>query len=206
MQRGLLQFLGGRKKAALGSIELWLISAHDLLQAQWEATQMAAENEAAHGLCLNACILARAARKDGNRIFADGADVMKSMPAEKIGLWMKRYLELCAQENPSCCEGDHEEHKKALEQAPYERLKWQVLKKFGVLPSEERAKKMTDGDYLYCVLQMMLDEEEQLQSMCPACRELAQQARCVCCGEILDEENPNFDEARFEELRNGNVC
>ena len=38
-----------------------------------------------------------------------------------------------------------------MEHAPYERLKWRVLRYAGALPSEKRAQEMTDADYLYCL-------------------------------------------------------
>lgn len=66
----------------------------------------------------------------------------------------------------------------ALSQEDYERLKWRVLRAFGVLPGEARARRMTDRDYLYCAAQMMLDEQEKLDAMCPSCRERAQRRLC----------------------------
>ena len=46
-----------------------------------------------------------------------------------------------------------------MEHAPYERLKWRVLRYAGALPSEKRAQEMTDADYLYCLVHEMLDRE-----------------------------------------------
>ena len=39
-----------------------------------------------------------------------------------------------------------------MEHAPYERLKWRVLRYAGALPSEKRAQEMTDADFetSYC--------------------------------------------------------
>ena len=48
-----------------------------------------------------------------------------------------------------------------MEHAPYERLKWRVLRYAGALPSEKRAQEMTDADYLYCLVHEMLDREEE---------------------------------------------
>ena len=47
-----------------------------------------------------------------------------------------------------------------MEHAPYERLKWRVLRYAGALPSEKRAQEMTDADYLYCLVHEMLDRED----------------------------------------------
>lgn len=200
----LLRFLGGRRHSRVDAVQLHLISAHDLLQAQAEALTMAQPQSAEAGLCLNACILAKAAKKDGKRVFENGEAVLRAMSAERIERWMKQYLEVCERENLSCGE-QYGQVKQALGEAPYERLKWRVLRAFGVLPSEERAKRMTDGDYLYCVMQMMLDEEERLEELCPSCRERLQTPRCGCCGAALEEQNTAFDEKRYEELKRGEV-
>lgn len=205
MTNRLLQFLGGGRSAALGNLELHVISAAALLEARAEAAKLAGEDKEALGLCLNACILAKAARKQGKPVFSGGQDVLNRVSAEDVGRWVRAYLELCAAENPSCCTGEHEELKQALKESGYERLKWRVLRAFGVLPSEERARNMTDGEYLYCVMQLTLDEEEALEGLCPGCREKAMARACPCCGTALPEENPRFDESRFEELRNSGV-
>ena len=205
MNEKLLRFLGGRRSAAVFGAELWLISASDLLQAQKEAAGMAETEPETMGLFLNACILARAARKDGRRIFQDGEDVLRRMSAERIGEWAGKYLALCAEENPACCEEKGEELKALLQEEPYERLKWKVLRAFGVLPSEQRARDMTDGDFLYCVAQMMLDEQEALDRLCPSCRAEAEKERCPVCGAESFEENAGFDEKRFEELKYADI-
>ena len=76
-----------------------------------------------------------------------------------------------------------------------------MLRAFGALPTEARAREMTDGDYIYCVLHMTLDEEERLEQLCPECRAQAEKSTCLCCGAPLAEVNSSFDEDRFEELR-----
>lgn len=94
-----------------------------------------------------------------------------------------------------------------MEHAPYERLKWRVLRYAGALPSEKRVQEMTDGDYLYCLLHEMLDREEALERLCPACRERAEEARCTCCGTLLADTagggNAGFDMARFLRMKEG---
>ena len=202
MEKTLLHFLGGRKKTEVSALELRLIPAAELLQAQREAETLADGDPAALGLCLNACILARAAfRKNGERAFDSGAELMRRVNAERIGLWAERYLALCAEENPPCSAENRKRLAQALKNAPYERLKWKILRSFGVLPSETRAREMTDGDYLYCVLHMTLDEEEKLEQLCLDCRAQAEKSTCLCCGAPLAEVNASFDENRFEELR-----
>jgi uncharacterized membrane protein len=65
----------------------------------------------------------------------------------------------------------------------------------------ELSKEMTDGDLLYCILQMALDGEEELARLCPQCRSDLLQEGCPVCGAVQYGMNPNFDPARFEELK-----
>jgi hypothetical protein len=94
-----------------------------------------------------------------------------------------------------------------LEHAPYERLKWRVLREFHALPTEERVQKMTDRDYLWCLLQMTLDEEEELERLCPTCRMEALEERCPVCGMPAGSgegmQNAAFDEERYLRLKEG---
>ncbi len=94
-----------------------------------------------------------------------------------------------------------------MKHTPEERLRWRVLKQFHVLPGEKRAKQMTQRDYLYCVLQQWLDEEERLDSLCPTCRAQALEKRCTQCGAPLAQtdgmENTAFDMERYQRLKEG---
>lgn len=84
-----------------------------------------------------------------------------------------------------------------------------MLKTFGVLPGEERARRITRREYLYCILQQWLDEEEKLEALCPACRAQAMERRCVCCGAPLSRweaaENTAFDAERYQKLKEGHA-
>lgn len=82
-----------------------------------------------------------------------------------------------------------------------------MLKQFRVLPGEARAKEMTEREYLYCLLQQWLDEEEKLERLCPTCRAQAGEKRCICCGAPLSEssgmENASFDMERYCRMKEG---
>ena len=80
-----------------------------------------------------------------------------------------------------------------------------MLRLFGALPTEERAKKMTNRDYLWCALNLALDREEELGRLCPACRERAEEEPCPVCGAPKEgwSVNAGFDWARYEELKGG---
>lgn len=66
---------------------------------------------------------------------------------------------------------------------------------------------MTDGEYLWCLLHMILDEEEELERLCPSCRVEALEERCPVCGIPKGEEegmkNAAFDEDRYLRLKEG---
>lgn len=76
-----------------------------------------------------------------------------------------------------------------------QRLYWKVMKAFSALPTEERVRKMLSRDFLWCGLQMMIDEEEELARLCPSCRGMAREARCTACGALHSQVdvNENFD-------------
>lgn len=97
--------------------------------------------------------------------------------------------------------------KKSLEHTPSERLRWRVLRAFRALPTEERVGRMRQRDYLWCALNLVLDEEERLAMLCPSCRTEAERERCPACGRetgaLVREENPAFDLERFLELQGG---
>lgn len=74
-----------------------------------------------------------------------------------------------------------------MEHAPYERLKWRVLRYAGALPSEKRA--------------------QEMERLCPECRTRAEETRCSICGAKLGETagggNASFDMARFIRMKGG---
>lgn len=66
---------------------------------------------------------------------------------------------------------------------------------------------MTRRDYLWCVLNLILDDEEAAARLCPECRARAEENRCPVCGALTADcgsgENTAFDAARYEKLRKG---
>lgn len=61
---------------------------------------------------------------------------------------------------------------------------------------------MTDRDYLWCAVNLLLDDEEELARLCPACRAQAEEDRCPVCGADRGDtgQNPAFDLERFRAL------
>ena len=90
---------------------------------------------------------------------------------------------------------------------PQERLRWKVLRAFRALPTEERAKALTGRDLLWCALNLLLDQEEETELLCPACRAEAEKERCPVCGcetgARIWEENTSFDMDWFLRLKRG---
>lgn len=66
---------------------------------------------------------------------------------------------------------------------------------------------MKNRDYLWCVLNLMLDDEEEFSRLCPSCRAEAERENCPVCGAptgaVSGGENASFDWARFEALEQG---
>jgi hypothetical protein len=66
---------------------------------------------------------------------------------------------------------------------------------------------MTDGQWLYMITNMMLDDEEQYDKLCGKCKHDSKQVKCPGCGKSkVDEDvNPNFDDEHFEKLKKMSV-
>ena len=66
---------------------------------------------------------------------------------------------------------------------------------------------MNARDYLWCALNLMLDREELLEQLCPACRQKAEEERCPVCGApagtVSGGHNASFDQDRYERLKKG---
>ena len=84
-----------------------------------------------------------------------------------------------------------------------------MLRTIGALPTEQRVKDKSSRDYLWCALNLLLDQEEEVASLCPACRAEAEKERCPVCGAetggLVQEQNESFDWERFEKLKGGSV-
>lgn len=83
-----------------------------------------------------------------------------------------------------------------------------MLKQFRALPTESRVQNMKERDYLWCLVQMLLDREEELERLCPECRAQSAEACCPSCGRPASAwgesgSNSAFDPERFEKLKGG---
>lgn len=75
-----------------------------------------------------------------------------------------------------------------LEGDAVQRLKWIVLREFGILPGSKQARELKDKDFVICGANMVLDGRLRSRGGC------VEGARNVC-----------FDEKRFSELLEGSV-
>ena len=83
-----------------------------------------------------------------------------------------------------------------------------MLRQFGALPTESRVRAMKGRDYLWCLVNGILDREEALERLCPTCRTRALEERCSACGRpggdwVESSANAAFDLSRFEQLKGG---
>lgn len=65
---------------------------------------------------------------------------------------------------------------------------------------------MTEGQWLWVMLNMQIDNDIQLEKMCGKCKDDMNKNKCTICNTNLEESvniNPQFDEALFEQLKNG---
>jgi hypothetical protein len=180
-------------------------TAAQVLEAKSEAA-LTAQDAAEEGLISNACVLAKVLRNESGLAFSGGKAVLAALTPGEIGGLSQTLAQLCREGDPGMDtqELDTEGYLEELRGDSAARLRWKVQKAFHALPTEERVREMHPRDYLYCLLHLILDEEEELSHLCPSCRQRAQKKRCACCGASLEEcqaENPAFDPKRFEELR-----
>lgn len=180
---------------------LRLLTAWELLAARAEA-ERCCRDEAELGLWQNACLLARAVTRWGRRPFADGAAVLRRWSPAQIEAATAQYQAMAERCDPHCGQdpAQTEAMLARLREMPEARIQWRVLRAFGALPSERRARRMTRGDYLYCVLHLLLDEEDRLARLCPDCRSRAEAEHCPVCGRQW-EQSAGFDPARYETLK-----
>lgn len=89
-----------------------------------------------------------------------------------------------------------------------ERLKWSILSRFKKLPSDPVVQDMTEGQWIWMLVHMEIDNEERIKGMCHKCKLELEKDKCNTCGANIEQEyesNPAFDDKKFEELKNKNT-
>ena len=185
-----------------------VLPALEVLKAEREAKVLSAqcEDKTQAGVFLTAALLSRCVYKNGERMFSCAEQVLKDVSIKGLAELSAEMKKLNSRANPSPQSPGEKirELRRELGEDAYQRLRWRVLRTMGALPGEQRVKDMTDGDYMYCILNMWLDREEELNCLCPDCRRKAKRRVCRCCGAELDgmesDVNESFDEEKFREL------
>ena len=77
-------FAGSGKRRLEDGWEMRVVPAFAVLQARREALERSAQDDGALGLWMNACVLARALYKDGQRAFSDGEEIGRASCRERV--------------------------------------------------------------------------------------------------------------------------
>jgi hypothetical protein len=98
------QWLAGRRERAVelkgAECTLRVVTAREVLEARREAAALAA-HESERALCSNACLLARALHREGQRVFSDGAQALGTLTPGEIENLTAELAALNRAENPS---------------------------------------------------------------------------------------------------------
>lgn len=165
--KALQGYLARKKEKQLGGLKLRVLTSYELLCARAEA----GHGEEA-GLRFNCSVLAKAAHYRGRAVFTSAEQVMRVLSAEQVAALIEQYRNLCREQD--LLGAALYEISRVLR--PIDRLRYRVLREFGVLPTSQQARQMTDGDVLFCAA--VLDNARETDGI-----------------------NPNFDQKRFEELQ-----
>lgn len=179
MDEILRKFLGDRTTPVpdMGA-ELRLLPSADGMRAVCRLEDM--ESRGAPGAAFEflAQIVSLALYKDGKRMFSCAYELKDKLDPDTIVKLAGRYLKMM----DDVSDGEKLQRlKNGLKNCPGERMKWRVLREMGALPTA--ARDMTDRDYIYCGLNLMIDREE---SSLPDA--------------VV---NPEFDEGRFLAMKFG---
>lgn len=181
MDEILRKFLGERVVAVPQlNAELRLLPSADSMRAVCRLEDM--ESRGAPGAAFEflAQIVSMALYRDGSRVFSCAYELKDSLEEELIvelaGMYLKMMDDVSDVEKLTRL-------KNSLKNCPGERFRWRIMRELGVLPTA--ARDMTDRDYIYCGLNLLLDDEE----------------RSTAVGAV----NPGFDENRFAAMKRGAV-
>ena len=144
----------------------------------------------------NAAVLAQAlCRKDGRVVFPDVGDVLR-LGERRIERLAQRWLAMSLRDNPPPTAARVERRMAQLRSDGLGRLA-------GVLGLWR--KPVFDWELTELAAAVLLEEEQVLGQLCPACRVAASGGACLCCGETVPEmeQNEGFDEAVFLALKEG---
>lgn len=66
---------------------------------------------------------------------------------------------------------------------------------------------MTDGQWIWMLVHMELDKENQLNSICNECKSDMERDKCISCGKTIhnEEYNESFNEELYQKLKKKSV-
>lgn len=147
-------------------LELRLLSAYEAAACLRDAAKLeeklaAQQLENSAALAYGACLCARCLQDGLGRVFETGEEALLRLTADEIALVSERYgaLRRTDLDIDSLDENDLDRLKSSMENAALGRIRWRVLRALRRLPSEGAVKRMTDAQYLYCYIQLLLDGE-----------------------------------------------
>lgn len=89
MRGGVLSL--ARERALGEGYALRLLSAREEMECEEEGRELAAEREGREALCANACLVARALTRRGERVFSSGREALEGLTAGQIGSLAQRW-------------------------------------------------------------------------------------------------------------------
>ncbi len=138
-----------------------LLSAYDLMRCAVCAKTLFArlfdaeetEGEEWEALAGNASLAALCVvDEEGVPMFENAEQALRTLTAEELTEVAGQYAELRGR-----WLGEAGNLKKKL--TPAQRMQWRVLRAFNRLPTDADVRAMSEGDYLFCYLNLLLDEE-----------------------------------------------
>ncbi len=155
--------------------ELRLVSADDSMKALCRLEDMESRGTPEAAFEFLAQIITLALYRDGKRMFPWAYELKQQLDRETIvelaGIYSRMMDDVSEPEKL-------EQLKNAMKSCPGQRLKWRIMRQMGALPADVGS--MTDHDYIFCGVNMLIDGEQE---------------------EVFS--NPAFDEGRFFAMKQG---
>lgn len=150
-------------------LEIRLISAYDAALALSSAREMEKRLEKkgiddSAALSHNACLTAMCLYDSLGRVFESGDEALLRLTADELSCIVSKYADMRHKDLDidSIDEDEIERLRENMESSPLSRIRWKVQKALCRLPSDASLQRMTDGQYLYCYLNLLIDEAQSL--------------------------------------------
>ena len=159
-----------RISLSCGEYFLCLLSVYDSLicsaQAEGLAQKLMKEGalqSEAEAVAENACLASFCLfGQQGCRAFSSGEEALHALTLDDLSLTAAAYHRLRAEGGfARGLDAKALQDLKRRASDPMERIRWKVLSRFHALPNSRAARRMGDGDFLYCWIHMLLDWEEE---------------------------------------------